>query len=328
MRITSTLLLSFYLLFVQPVNAQVGIGTNTPDASSMLDLSSNTLGLLIPRVALTSATIAAPISSPATSLVIYNTATAGIPPNDLVPGFYYWNGSRWYPVVNKGKNAGDMQYWDGSKWVMVPASTTNGRVLTWCGGKPVWGPCGDSLILAPVNNPFEGNISDFYPTSFVTALDQWPITVWTSGGNPLVIRNLVKFDYSSIPTGATIDSARLYAYADLAPINGNLVDAHFGTANAFYIQRITSTWTTPSQFTWNSPPFVTASNQVTVPQSSSSFQDLAVDVTNLVRDQVSLGNNGFMMRLVTENFYNSRQYSSSKESNTNRIPRLKIYWRQ
>lgn len=36
------------------VQAQVGIGTNNPDSSSVLELKSTTKGLLIPRVSLTS----------------------------------------------------------------------------------------------------------------------------------------------------------------------------------------------------------------------------------------------------------------------------------
>ena len=36
--------------------AQTGIGTRTPDASAALDISSSNRGLLIPRVALKSAT--------------------------------------------------------------------------------------------------------------------------------------------------------------------------------------------------------------------------------------------------------------------------------
>ncbi len=73
------------------VNAQVGIGTNTPDASSMLEVSSTTKGLLLPRVALTGSSSASPVTSPATGLVVYNTATA----SDVVPGIYYWNGTAW-----------------------------------------------------------------------------------------------------------------------------------------------------------------------------------------------------------------------------------------
>jgi hypothetical protein len=39
-----------------------------------------------------------------------------------------------------GTNPGDMQYWDGTQWVIVPGGTT-GKTLTYCDGKPTWGPC-------------------------------------------------------------------------------------------------------------------------------------------------------------------------------------------
>jgi uncharacterized protein (TIGR02145 family) len=39
-----------------------------------------------------------------------------------------------------GSNPGDMQYWNGTQWVMVSGGT-NGQTLTFCEGKPTWGPC-------------------------------------------------------------------------------------------------------------------------------------------------------------------------------------------
>jgi len=80
---------------VVKTSGNVGIGTSTPSASSVLELSSTNQGVLLPRVALTSTTSASPISSPATSLLVYNTATA----NDVVPGYYYWDGSKWLSFV-------------------------------------------------------------------------------------------------------------------------------------------------------------------------------------------------------------------------------------
>ncbi|MDO9185922.1 MAG: hypothetical protein Q7W13_07915 [Bacteroidia bacterium] len=74
---------------------EVGIGTTIPNASSLLDLTSTSKGLLIPRVALTATNAAGPITAPATSLMVYNTATAGASPNNVVPGYYYWNGTKW-----------------------------------------------------------------------------------------------------------------------------------------------------------------------------------------------------------------------------------------
>jgi hypothetical protein len=80
------------LLFISvSLNAQVGIGTNTPDASSMLEVKSTTKGFLPPRVSLVATESASPITSPATGLVVYNTATTAY----VLTGIYYWNGTVW-----------------------------------------------------------------------------------------------------------------------------------------------------------------------------------------------------------------------------------------
>lgn len=72
----------------------VGIGTaTTPNASAQLDVNSSTKGFLPPRVSLTSMDAAGPITSPATGLLVYNTATAGTSPNNVVPGYYYNSGT-------------------------------------------------------------------------------------------------------------------------------------------------------------------------------------------------------------------------------------------
>lgn len=73
----------------------VGIGTTTPDASSALEVTSTNQGVLVPRIALTATNVAAPVTTPATSLLVYNTATAGTVPNNVTPGYYYWDGSQW-----------------------------------------------------------------------------------------------------------------------------------------------------------------------------------------------------------------------------------------
>ncbi len=79
----------------------VGIGSSsfTPDPSAGLEIQFTDKGLLIPRVALTSTSSASPITSPATSLLVYNTATAGTAPNNVTPGYYYWTGSKWMRLL-------------------------------------------------------------------------------------------------------------------------------------------------------------------------------------------------------------------------------------
>lgn len=73
----------------------VGIGTVAPDASALLDLTSTSRGFLLPRVALTATNLAGPIAGPAIGLMVYNTATAGVAPNDVTPGQYWWDGVKW-----------------------------------------------------------------------------------------------------------------------------------------------------------------------------------------------------------------------------------------
>jgi hypothetical protein len=96
-----------FLLMDFASRAQNNVGINDDNsaakASAMLDVYSTTKGMLIPRIALTVSTTAAPVTSPEASLLVYNTATAG----DVTPGYYYWNGT--------------------SKWVRLTAGTDPAR---------------------------------------------------------------------------------------------------------------------------------------------------------------------------------------------------------
>jgi len=88
--------LLFTLLLPLFIQAQVGINTTTPHASSMLDISATDKGLLIPRVSIPNLNAAAPVTAPATSLLVYNTnATTGV-------GFYYWDSAKWTPFTGSG----------------------------------------------------------------------------------------------------------------------------------------------------------------------------------------------------------------------------------
>lgn len=81
--------------------AQTGIGTATPHTSAKLDVSASNKGFLPPRVALLSTTDVATIATPATGLVVYNTNTAGSTPNNVIPGYYYWDGIKWNGLVGQ-----------------------------------------------------------------------------------------------------------------------------------------------------------------------------------------------------------------------------------
>ncbi|OAD91225.1 hypothetical protein A7A78_13080 [Aequorivita soesokkakensis] len=73
--------------------AQVGIGIPTPADASVLDVTSSTKGVLVPRMSISNlATIAPVTGGSTTSLLVYNTNTT------TGPGFFFWNGSRWTPI--------------------------------------------------------------------------------------------------------------------------------------------------------------------------------------------------------------------------------------
>lgn len=98
-----TILLSLPVL-TTAWSQNIGINStgNAPDQSAGLDVDFTDKGVLIPRVALIETTNTAPITTPATALLVYNTANI----NDVTPGFYYWDGTVWTRI---GAGTG---YWD------------------------------------------------------------------------------------------------------------------------------------------------------------------------------------------------------------------------
>ena len=74
-----------------------GTGGNA-HASALLDVdavATPSLGILIPRIALQAINVASPVTSPATSLLVYNTAVASSGTNAVSAGYYYWDGTQW-----------------------------------------------------------------------------------------------------------------------------------------------------------------------------------------------------------------------------------------
>lgn len=83
----------------------VGINTtgNAPQTSAGLDIDFADRGLLIPRVALSSRNDVSTITggTPTNSLLIYNTATAGILPYTVYPGYYFFLDSIWVRLAER-----------------------------------------------------------------------------------------------------------------------------------------------------------------------------------------------------------------------------------
>jgi trimeric autotransporter adhesin len=99
-----------------PTTGSAGIGTTTPDASSLLDVTSTTQGVLVPRM--TKAQRDA-IAAPATGLLIYQT--------DNTAGFYFFSGTVWTALLN---NSGSINTFLG---LSAGAANTTGSNNTFAG---------------------------------------------------------------------------------------------------------------------------------------------------------------------------------------------------
>lgn len=184
-----------------------------------------------------------------------------------------------------------------------------------------------TLTLQPTNNSFERHILGNATVDQSTHATELVAATWTSGGQTVYVRGLFGFDLGSIPSNATIISARLTLYSNPTPQNGSLTVPIEGPANAMLIRRITNSWNPASTY-WLNQPSTTATDQVVIPHTSQTSLDLVdVDVKNMVTTMVSSGNYGFLIQLQNEVLYNMRNFCSSTHTQTAKHPKLVVVYR-
>jgi hypothetical protein len=154
-------------LFAQVVsiNTTGAAGNN----SAILDVDANNKGFLIPRVSLTSATDVITITSPAISLLIYNTATIGTYPNNIIPGFYYWDGAKWIPLIGQPAVIAFADF-----YALMPSDNSATIAAGSAIAFPNAGPTSSSSITAISNTQFQ--LSDI-GTYMVT----WQVSINEAG---------------------------------------------------------------------------------------------------------------------------------------------------
>ena len=151
-------LLFVILISVIHVNAQVGIGTSNPVPSAALDITSDSLGFLPPRMDSLQRNA---IVSPAVGLTIYNTS---------INSFEYYNGTKWFTIVHyvgELYGGGIVYYvYDGGQHGLIAAKADLSIGIRWYGGTAtntcaradgIGGGLKNTAIIIANQGPVDGN---------------------------------------------------------------------------------------------------------------------------------------------------------------------------
>lgn len=167
-----TTLLLLFMLFACCLNAQIGIGTTTPNPSSILDIESTSQGVLTPRMTTAQRTS---IASPAEGLLVFDTDESA---------FYYYDAASWVKL-------GDSETRDNYKLVKSAADlaeelTAGSGVVYELDTNTLYEINGEITLTSPID------LNNAYLIGLDTNEDKLirPSGILFSGGNGGSIRNL------------------------------------------------------------------------------------------------------------------------------------------
>jgi hypothetical protein len=148
---------------------------------------------------------------------------------------------------------------------------------------------------------------------------------WTYSGIPGTYRSYIQFDLSSISPGANVSSAKLTLIANTTPSVNLAGHSQLSGSNNGWLARVTGPWN-ESTVTWNNQPPVDLVNAIAVPASVSNDQTYIINVTGMVQGMVQNpgSNNGFMLRLATEQYYRALRFWSSDAAYDSQRPSLEV----
>lgn len=130
----------------------------------------------------------------------------------------------------------------------------------------------------------------------------------------IIMRQLVAFDLTSIPSDAIVLSASL-------TLTGT---GHTGT-NPSYLRKNTSSWL-ENTVTWNTAPSTSTVGQVSLAQSTSTAQVYVLDVKDFVQEMVNIPakNYGWTLLKQNETVVGKLQFASSDYSIASSRPKLEV----
>ncbi len=85
--------------FAQVTQQKIGNNATIINPNAVLEVESTNKGILLPRVGLTATNSFAPLAAHVAGMTVYNTATAGTSPNNVTPGYYYNDGTKWVRIA-------------------------------------------------------------------------------------------------------------------------------------------------------------------------------------------------------------------------------------
>jgi hypothetical protein len=222
----SLLLFMYFCItaFSQSVGINAG-GPTPPNPAAGLDINFTTRGLLIPRIALSSINNPSPLVAHQAGLIVYNTSQTG----EVIPGFYYNDGSKWNAGLPKPVTQGDMSYWDGTSWKNITVGQPGQLLKLNTNGIPEWSGAGYASSV----------------TTAVTAITSTSAssggTVNTDGGTPVTARGVC---WGTSP-GPTVSGAKSVDGAGTGSFTSSITGLISGT---FYYVRSYTTNSTGTSY--------------------------------------------------------------------------------
>ena len=184
----------------------VGVGTNAPYVNAILDITSTTKGVLLPRLTQAQRITLTPLLNlTANGLLIYNVTTLR---------FNYWNGTQWNDVGLAGAAGADGTVWfaDALPPQTVPSNLT---------GKP-----NDFFLDGVTGDVYKKDISNTW--------------VRFSGPNPVNLKNVNKSQVALATTsiGGTSASVRTFSFSGAVVGNAVVVSPDFALPDGLIISYV------------------------------------------------------------------------------------------
>ncbi|GAL86967.1 disaggregatase related repeat protein [Sporocytophaga myxococcoides] len=174
-------------------------------------------------------------------------------------------------------------------------------------------------------------VISYYPDLNLGYTPKLYIQAWTYNQANVRVTGFLKFDYSSL-RNAKVSKAKLTLFADTtsfwdgspAPQYGHYVS---NKSIKIQIKRVNESWSESTIAHGNKPTSVNA-NMVSSLAPASNSQSYTFDVTEIVKDQINLGNNGFEISLSSYAPYERYAFYSREGIHPQLRPKIEFEYKK